>query len=101
MDTSPASGEESPVPSPNERPELTPEGDTPMPKRLSAFLLFADVPVRVGVLNLPHERDHEGRKCIRVAADLILQGHSDLIDAKQLSVERFATGELLHESAVL
>src|SRR5438309_10491251 len=37
----------------------------------------------------------------KVAADLILQGHSDLIDAKQLSVERFATGELLHESAVL
>jgi len=37
----------------------------------------------------------------RIAADLILQGHSDLIDAKQLSVERFATGRLLEETAVL
>jgi len=37
----------------------------------------------------------------KVAADLILQGHSDLIDASQLSVERFATGRLLEETAVL
>ena len=37
----------------------------------------------------------------RVAADLVLHGESDLIDARQLSVERFAAGELLHESAVL
>jgi sarcosine oxidase subunit beta len=37
----------------------------------------------------------------RIAADLILQGRSDLIDAKQLSVERFATGRLLEETAVL
>ena len=37
----------------------------------------------------------------RVAADLILQGHSDLIDATQLSVERFAKGKLLEETAVL
>jgi len=37
----------------------------------------------------------------KVAADLILQGHSDLIDARQLSVERFATGRLLEETAVL
>ncbi|HEY3027748.1 MAG TPA: FAD-binding oxidoreductase [Pyrinomonadaceae bacterium] len=37
----------------------------------------------------------------RIAADLILQGHSDLIDASQLSVERFATGRLLEETAVL
>ena len=37
----------------------------------------------------------------KVAADLILQGHSDLIDAKQLSVERFAAGRLLEETAVL
>jgi sarcosine oxidase subunit beta len=37
----------------------------------------------------------------RVAADLILAGHSDLIDASQLSVERFATGRLLEETAVL
>ena len=31
----------------------------------------------------------------RITADLILQGHSDLIDASQLSVERFAEGRLL------
>jgi sarcosine oxidase subunit beta len=37
----------------------------------------------------------------RVTADLILQGHSDLIDASQLSVERFRLGKLLHETAVL
>ena len=37
----------------------------------------------------------------RVAADLILQGQSDLIEAEQLSVERFATGRLLEETAVL
>lgn len=37
----------------------------------------------------------------RVAADLILQGHSDLIDATQLSVERFKEGKLLEETAVL
>ena len=32
---------------------------------------------------------------------LDLQGHSDLIDAAQLSVERFADGRLLEETAVL
>jgi glycine/D-amino acid oxidase-like deaminating enzyme len=37
----------------------------------------------------------------RVAADLILNGHSDLIDAKQLGVERFKEGKLLEETAVL
>jgi len=37
----------------------------------------------------------------RIAADLILQGHSDLIDATQLSVERFREGKLLEETAVL
>ena len=37
----------------------------------------------------------------RVAADLILNGHSDLIDAPQLSVERFTQGRLLEETAVL
>src|SRR5256714_1795182 len=37
----------------------------------------------------------------RVAAELVLHGHSDLIDASQLRIERFATGKLLHESAVL
>jgi len=37
----------------------------------------------------------------RIAADLILQGHSELIDASQLSVERFAAGRLLEETAVL
>jgi len=37
----------------------------------------------------------------RVTADLVLQGHSDLIDASQLSVNRFAEGRSLHETAVL
>ena len=37
----------------------------------------------------------------RIAAELILQGHSDLIDASQLSVERFAAGKLLEETAIL
>jgi len=37
----------------------------------------------------------------RVTADLIMQGHSDLIDASQLSVERFKEGKLLEETAVL
>jgi sarcosine oxidase subunit beta len=37
----------------------------------------------------------------RVAADLILQGHSDLIDATQLGVERFREGRTLQETAVL
>jgi len=36
-----------------------------------------------------------------VAADLILHGHSDLIDASQLSVERFAQGRFLEETAIL
>lgn len=37
----------------------------------------------------------------RVAADLILHGRSDLVDAAQLNVSRFATGKLLEETAVL
>jgi len=37
----------------------------------------------------------------RITADLILQGHSDLIDASQLSVGRFREGRLLEETAVL
>jgi sarcosine oxidase subunit beta len=37
----------------------------------------------------------------RITADLILQGHSELIDATQLSVERFKEGKLLEETAVL
>ena len=37
----------------------------------------------------------------RVTADLVLRGESELIDASQLSVERFATGKLLEETAVL
>jgi sarcosine oxidase subunit beta len=37
----------------------------------------------------------------RVAADLILTGQSDLIDAKQLGVNRFSEGKLLEETAVL
>src|SRR5258708_29816603 len=37
----------------------------------------------------------------RIAADLILQGHSRLIDAEPLIVERFAQGKPLEETAVL
>jgi sarcosine oxidase subunit beta len=37
----------------------------------------------------------------RITADLILRGHSDLIDASQLIVERFAKGRLLEETAIL
>ena len=37
----------------------------------------------------------------RITADLILNGHSDLIDASQLDVERFAQGRLLEETAIL
>src|SRR5882672_2496698 len=37
----------------------------------------------------------------RITADLILQGQSELIDAKQLGVERFDSGKLLEETAVL
>lgn len=37
----------------------------------------------------------------RITADLVLGGHSDLIDASQLSVDRFAEGRLLEETAVL
>jgi sarcosine oxidase, subunit beta len=37
----------------------------------------------------------------RLAADLILKRHSELIEAKQLSVNRFKEGRLLEETAVL
>ena len=37
----------------------------------------------------------------RIAADLVLHGRSDLIDAKQLGVQRFREGKLLEETAVL
>ncbi len=37
----------------------------------------------------------------RITADLILDGRSDLIDARQLGVERFTSGKLLEETAVL
>ncbi|HWN11258.1 MAG TPA: FAD-binding oxidoreductase [Pyrinomonadaceae bacterium] len=37
----------------------------------------------------------------RISADLVLHGRSDLIETSQLSVERFATGKLLEETAVL
>jgi len=37
----------------------------------------------------------------RITADLVLRGHSDLIDATQLGVERFSEGRLLKETAVL
>jgi glycine/D-amino acid oxidase-like deaminating enzyme len=37
----------------------------------------------------------------RITADLILRGHSDLIDTAQLNVERFAAGQLLEETEVL
>jgi sarcosine oxidase subunit beta len=36
-----------------------------------------------------------------ITADLILKGRSDIVDAPQLGVERFASGKLLHETAVL
>ena len=37
----------------------------------------------------------------KITADLVLKGHSDLVDAKQLSVTRFAEGKTLEETAVL
>jgi sarcosine oxidase subunit beta len=37
----------------------------------------------------------------RITADLILNGETKLIDAQQLSVDRFKTGKLLEETAVL
>jgi sarcosine oxidase subunit beta len=37
----------------------------------------------------------------RVAADVILRGKSELLDARQLGVERFKAGKLLEETAVL
>jgi sarcosine oxidase subunit beta len=37
----------------------------------------------------------------RITSDVILQGHSDLVDAKQLGVGRFKEGKLLEETAVL
>jgi len=37
----------------------------------------------------------------RIAADLVLHGRSDLIDARQLGVQRFKEGKLLEETAVL
>jgi sarcosine oxidase, subunit beta len=37
----------------------------------------------------------------RITADLVLQGRSELVDAKQLSVTRFAEGKTLEETAVL
>ncbi|HXI22699.1 MAG TPA: FAD-binding oxidoreductase [Pyrinomonadaceae bacterium] len=36
-----------------------------------------------------------------ITADLVLKGHSDLVNAKQLGVERFKEGRLLEETAVL
>jgi sarcosine oxidase subunit beta len=37
----------------------------------------------------------------RITADLILQGHSELIDTTLLQLERFAEGRLLEETAIL
>ena len=37
----------------------------------------------------------------RITADLILHGHSKLVDAAQLNVARFTSGQLLEETAVL
>ena len=37
----------------------------------------------------------------RITADLILQGHSELIDTSLLGVQRFAQGRLLEETALL
>ena len=37
----------------------------------------------------------------RITADLILRGHSDLIDTSLLQLERFAERRMLEETAVL
>lgn len=37
----------------------------------------------------------------RITADLILKGRSEIVDSAQLGVERFTSGKLLHETAVL
>jgi len=37
----------------------------------------------------------------RITADLILKGRTDLIDSTLLSIDRFAVGNLLHETAIL
>jgi sarcosine oxidase subunit beta len=37
----------------------------------------------------------------RILSDLILTGKSDLVDTAILGFDRFATGRLLHETAVL
>jgi sarcosine oxidase, subunit beta len=37
----------------------------------------------------------------KVLGDLILSGHTDVIDARVLRVERFADGDVVHETAVL
>jgi len=37
----------------------------------------------------------------RITADLVLKGHSEIVDAPLLGVERFASGKLLEETAVL
>jgi len=37
----------------------------------------------------------------RITADLILTGHTDLIDSHLLSIDRFTNGHLLHETAIL
>ena len=37
----------------------------------------------------------------RILADLILHGQSDLVDTELLGFDRFASGRLLHETAVL
>jgi sarcosine oxidase subunit beta len=37
----------------------------------------------------------------KVLSDLILKGHTDLIDAQALNLARFAEGRLIHETAVL
>jgi sarcosine oxidase subunit beta len=37
----------------------------------------------------------------RITADLILKGHSEIVDAPLLGVERFTSGKLLEETAVL
>ena len=37
----------------------------------------------------------------KITADLILQDHSDLVDARQLGIERFKEGKSLEETAIL
>jgi sarcosine oxidase subunit beta len=37
----------------------------------------------------------------RIVSDLILRGETDIIDARELNIERFAEGRAIAETAVL